>query len=176
MAGFASRDVAIEMRQRPKGDVVTLDLIAGHELVQGRYRRPMSVDEPLDETGLGETLSTALLTVAGTDAPHQRQIARYAERCGFAVALLIDRGQCMDDFHGKADTEESADCDRVTCTYQSGGLACRYNLSGLARSGRWNDCCAHRHLPCRRLDGRISNEASPAVRCAAKSDLPSSRA
>jgi hypothetical protein len=59
----------------------------------------------------------------------------------------------MDDFHGKADTEESTDCDRVTGTYQSGGLACRNNLSGLARARRWNDCYAHRHLPCCRLDG-----------------------
>src|SRR5215475_8384871 len=147
MTRFARRDVAIKMRQRSERNVVTLHLIAGHELVQGGYRRPMPADEPLDETGLGETLSTALLAVAGTDAPHQRQIARYAERCGFAAALLIDRGQCMDDFHGNADTEESADCDRVTCTYQSGGLACRYNFSGLARSGSWNDRYAHRHLP-----------------------------
>jgi hypothetical protein len=66
----------------------------------------------------------------------------------------------MDDFHGKADTEESSDCDRVTRMYQSGGLVCRHNLSGLARSGRWNDFYAHRHLPCCRLDGWISQQAS----------------
>jgi hypothetical protein len=97
------------------------------------------------------------LAVAGTDAPHQRQIARLAERCGFVVALVMDRGQCMDDLHGKADTGESTDCDRVTRTYQSGGLACRHNLSGLALS-RWNDRYAHRDLPCRRPDGWIPNE------------------
>src|SRR6516225_11004446 len=167
MTRFARRDVAIEMRQRSERNVITLHLIAGHELVQGGYRRPMPAYEPLDETWLGEALSTALLAVAGTDAPHQRQIARFAERCGFGVALVIDRGQCMDDFHGKADTEESTDCDRVTGTYQSGGLTCHHNLSGLARSRRWNDCYAHRHLPYCRPDGRNSNEICTAIYSAA---------
>jgi hypothetical protein len=39
----------------------------------------MSADEAFDEARLGETLSAALLAVAGTDAPYQCQIARLAE-------------------------------------------------------------------------------------------------
>src|SRR6516165_5539875 len=153
MTRFACRDVAIEMRQGSEGNVVTLDLIAGHELVQGGYRRPMPADEPLDETGLGEALSTALLAVAGTDAPHQRQIARLAER--------------YRRIHRLRPCHRYVSVGRPRVPPQSFRSCPGAPLERLLRSS------TSPLLPPGRLD---SQQDSLAARYAAKSDLPSSRA
>src|SRR4029077_20605702 len=72
MAGLAHGDVAVQVRHRPERNVVALDLISGHELVKGGHCRPVTSDKAFDETRLGEALRSTLLSVAATDAPHQR--------------------------------------------------------------------------------------------------------
>ena len=114
-------DVAVELGNAAKRQIIRLDLVIERQAAELRHQRPMSADGTLDQPLMRETIEAAVLAVAGGGGEHQRQaggLTRFEE-------TLLDRDQ---QFVRRADADEAGYRHRITIPDDGGSFGRRNNL------------------------------------------------